>query len=609
MPTRGSVPKYTIRVCLVWLVPLISALLRYCLVLPFILAALLTPIEVPKLRQRLFGARARKQLPCLHVPALMRLSVLWVFQVWWLLLWRAESSMLSTAADAAQGGAEIGEWPGADAAALPGAAGLAAGAGAGLSWRPRTLSVVLPCAGEGEYALKTVRAVYETTPEPFLREIIVVDDGSTPPLGGGHLGEEVRERYRVRLIRHEETVGLIGAKKDGGDAATGDIVVFFDCHVAPQPGWHKSFLGLIGENYRRIVVPVITDLDVGTWRQRGGARGQAKCYLTWDADFKWFDSDDPYVPVLSGGLLGISKRWWNETGGYDAKMVGWGGENLDQSLRSWLCGGEIMMAKDAFVAHMWRVPSDPRTMARYRVKPGAAGANRMRAAVAWFGDFSEKLSSFPALASGRKASDGSPWYGDIENILEVKRRLKCRSFAWFLQRFKHVYEDGGLVPAETFVLKAASSGKCLTYVGPPGTNPTGYGLAALQPCSPGNERQRWHGANRDTSRPGEPCCSGLRAWNSDQCIVSATQGGAAKTFVCDVSGRSRQQAWELSPQGQLRCKNWGFMQTQCLMPDDHSSIEAASCPSASSPPSWTKVSPVEPVESLLYRRALADGTA
>ena len=100
-------------------------------------------------------------------------------------------------------------------------------------------------------------------------------------------------------------------------------IVFFDCHVAPQPGWHESFLRtgtgravwkskvfslvpfifieyrylfvdihlifidilvskgwhwligrtfcwdsiqlrLIGENYRRIVTPVITDLDVGT---------------------------------------------------------------------------------------------------------------------------------------------------------------------------------------------------------------------------------------------------------------------------------------------------------------------------------------------------------
>ena len=54
---------------------------------------------------------------------------------------------------------------------------------------------------------------------------------------------------------------------------------------------------------------MITDLDVSTWQQRGGG-GQAfnlaslfvsselceaKCYLTWDADFKWFESDDPWL--------------------------------------------------------------------------------------------------------------------------------------------------------------------------------------------------------------------------------------------------------------------------------------------------------------------------
>ena len=71
----------------------------------------------------------------------------------------------------------------------------------------------------------------------------------------------------------------------------------------------RSNSRLIGENYRRIVTPVITDLDVSTWQQRGGG-GQAfnlaslfvsselceaKCYLTWDADFKWFESDDPWL--------------------------------------------------------------------------------------------------------------------------------------------------------------------------------------------------------------------------------------------------------------------------------------------------------------------------
>lgn len=69
---------------------------------------------------------------------------------------------------------------------------------------------------------------------------------------------------------------------------------------------------------------------------------------------------------MSGGLLALSRRWWEETGGYDTKMVAWGGENIDQSLRSWLCGGRIEVADGAYVAHMWRDPKNPKTVARYK---------------------------------------------------------------------------------------------------------------------------------------------------------------------------------------------------------------------------------------------------
>merc|ERR1719183_3433998 len=102
-----------------------------------------------------------------------------------------------------------------------------------------------------------------------------------------------------------------------------------------------------------MVVPQITALDVDTWTEVRGGGGMAKCYLTWDVDFKWVDSEDPYMPAISGGLLGLSNRMWRETGGYDKFMLGWGGENLDQSLRMWLCGGEILAASRSRVAHMW----------------------------------------------------------------------------------------------------------------------------------------------------------------------------------------------------------------------------------------------------------------
>ena len=37
-------------------------------------------------------------------------------------------------------------------------------------------------------------------------------------------------------------MGLIAAKKSGGDAALGDVIVFFDCHVKPRDGWEEAFL-------------------------------------------------------------------------------------------------------------------------------------------------------------------------------------------------------------------------------------------------------------------------------------------------------------------------------------------------------------------------------
>ena len=55
-----------------------------------------------------------------------------------------------------------------------------------------------------------------------LREIIVVDDGSEPPL------EQQWPRaaeYKVRFIRHNTTRGLMMAKQSGGDAAKGDVIV------------------------------------------------------------------------------------------------------------------------------------------------------------------------------------------------------------------------------------------------------------------------------------------------------------------------------------------------------------------------------------------------
>ena len=152
--------------------------------------------------------------------------------------------------------------------------------------------------------------------------------------------------------------------------------------------------------------------------------------------------------------------------------VGWGGENIDQSLRIWLCGGEIVSAADSYVAHMWRDPAVPKTRAKYRVPPGAPQTNRMRAVKAWYGDFFDKVVTFPEF---KKYQDPSR-LGDLSSILDVKESLKCKPFSWYMDRFPNIYHAGGLLPDEIVMLQwrennnmrlDAHSNRCLSRPGMP----------------------------------------------------------------------------------------------------------------------------------------------
>jgi len=343
-------------------------------------------------------------------------------------------------------------------------------------------------------------------------------------------------------------------------------------------------------------VPQITSLDIDTWTQIGGGGGMSKCYVTWDGDFKWGGTDDMYMGMLSGGLAGLSKRWWEESGGFDDQMLGWGGENIDQGIRMWVCGGEIVAAPHAQVAHMWRTGG--KTNARYK-HVGDTGRNRARAMYAWMGEFTKKLDDYPQFAS-RKAAGGEHWYGGMETFQKVKDRLSgCRHFAWYIRRFKTIYEDAGLVPASTFMIREETSGLCLRYQGQAGTSGFGKEGVVLEPCDAGNDRFFWHLGNR-RQKDGR-CCSGLRAWNTDQCFQGGQDGGKkAITGICEVSGSNSIQHFKLHADGSLKRGD------SCMGPGDGpKSIKEGPCWSFRSKggAKFSKQSSREPIEATLYHKA------
>eukprot|EP00971_Amphidinium_carterae_P111017 2199045-Amphidinium_carterae.1 len=195
---------------------------------------------------------------------------------------------------------------------------------------------------------------------------------------------------------------------------------------------------------------------------------------------------------MSGGLLAISRQWWYETEGYDSEMLGWGGENIDQSLRTWLCGGRIELALGAIISHMFRVTNKPQTHAKYHAEGADASKNKLRAAKAWMGEFIEKVLDNPEFEDFRS---GKKTLGNMSSFDRIKRKLSCSDFSHFLDKFHYIYFDSGYIPEEVFQLQEVSTGLCLERLASrDSTNPV-----FLVPCLPAKEkavaRQQWQPSN------------------------------------------------------------------------------------------------------------------
>lgn len=71
------------------------------------------------------------------------------------------------------------------------------------------------------------------------------------------------------------------------------------------------------------------------------------------------------------------------------------------------------------------------------------------------------------------------------------------------------------------------------------------GPLGIAPCDPSSRMQLFHAANR--AADGE-CCSGIRGYDSDQCIrIHGPAGSIGDTAVCSIDGSSSDQQAMLRP--------------------------------------------------------------
>ncbi|XP_004517479.1 putative polypeptide N-acetylgalactosaminyltransferase 9 isoform X2 [Ceratitis capitata] len=281
--------------------------------------------------------------------------------------------------------------------------------------------------------LRTVHSVLDRSPSHLINEIILVDDFSDMPHTKQQLDDYFSAYPKVKILRAPSREGLIRARLLGARHATAPVITYLDSHCECTEGWLEPLLDRIARNNTTVVCPVIDVIDDTTlefhFRDSGGVNVGG---FDWNLQFNWHavpererkrhkNSAEPvYSPTMAGGLFSIDRKFFERLGTYDSGFDIWGGENLELSFKTWMCGGTLEIIPCSHVGHIFR----KRSPYKWRSGVNVLKKNSVRLAEVWLDDYAK----YYYQRIGQDKGD----FGDVSSRRALRRNLGCQSFKWYL---------------------------------------------------------------------------------------------------------------------------------------------------------------------------------
>ena len=280
--------------------------------------------------------------------------------------------------------------------------------------------------------LRTITSVLKRTPQQLLIEIILVDDASTYEWLLQPLQKYVEHFPIINLIRHKQRQGLIRARMTGARSSRAEVLVFIDSHTEVNIGWLEPMLERIKLDPTIVPIPYMDPINYKTFDYM---KAFSKYYggFSWNLEYYYprmrqnlIDSlkeTDPIPnPVMVGCAHAVNRQFFFDTGAYDEDMDIWGGENIEHSFRIWMCGGRVEELPCSRVGHVFK-PKLPYSFNGDSHK--IITRNLIRTAEVWMDDYKKY---FYATQDTLVPVD----IVTLKKRLEIKTKLNCRSFKWYL---------------------------------------------------------------------------------------------------------------------------------------------------------------------------------
>lgn len=223
-----------------------------------------------------------------------------------------------------------------------------------------SVTVVVPYFAQPAQLARLLAALSLQTWPPDRLEVVIADDGSPQPVC---CADQLTSGTPVRVVRQDDLGFRAGAARNlGARAGAGDLVVFLDADMVPEPDYLERLLLRVRLSPDVVAVGRRRHADltgfsaprVTAWLSHGGPAPDELAPPQWLADgyaHDLLDADDRSFRYVLSAVLACQRRLFDDLGGFDERFVGYGGEDWDFGYRAFNGGAVLVHERDAVAWH------------------------------------------------------------------------------------------------------------------------------------------------------------------------------------------------------------------------------------------------------------------